>query len=338
MNASAITFTPNVLPISRDGSRLTGRLIAFPTSKDAHRINPNDIRLARAFAIDFPAMPDSIEFARRAEYIVQTSFVMPDGIHAYKKTHPLRIPISFRLHYNDPYCPQGALTLLHIAARLHAFVLPLSLNDKGVETAVKQNIDYRQNSDEDVKDKAQTPFAFKVLDQLQFNKIFSPLTARLELMFAAHSEAGVSCNGYVEEVNVKLNGPFMRGPDLSYNLPTSADYSFVFIHRPGHGNARDFIHGLSAQTDAYATDVRDRFYNTSDMTILANYQGFEPAPTTQQQATQQGVNSTRVLTPIGADVETGILRYRTQTGEITTTILSTDEFAPPLPPQPQHKP
>jgi len=250
-------------------------LIAFPTTTGLLRINPNDQLLARAFSIEFPAMPDNIEFARRAEYVVHTNAALPDGVHAYKRTEPLKIPFNFRLHYNDHYCPQGALTLLQIAARLHAFVLPISFNEKGTEARVKSNIDYRNVDDAAVQEKAQAPFTVDI-DTTQQNKIFSPLTARLELIFADNNEVGVSCNGYVEEVNVKLNGPYMRGPNNSFNLPTSADYSFVFVHRPGHGNGRDFIRGFTAQVDAYASDVRDRFYNTANMTAIANYQGFEP--------------------------------------------------------------
>lgn len=308
-----MAFTPNTAALHRGEKRLTGRLIAMPTAASASDLD--DIRLAKAFSIDFPAMPDSIEFARRAEYVVQSSAVLPDGVHAYKKTDPLKIPFSFQLHHNDSaYCPQGALTLLQLAARLHAFVLPLNLNPNEAVASVRQVRDYRQGDDASVSAKAQTSFEVN-FDKTQFNRIFSPLTARLELIFASSSDVGVSCNGYVEEVSVKLNGPFLRGPNNSFNLPTSANYSFTFVHRPSHGNARDFISGFSAQADAYAADVRDRFYNTADMVKLANYQGFEPAPASAAtaSATTQAVPVTQVPTNSLRSEARGIFNLDTQT-------------------------
>lgn len=285
------TFAPNTKQIKRDGNGLTGRLIAFPSSTNSFA--SNDLLLSKAFTIEFPAMPDSIEFARRAEYIVHTSQGLPDGVHAYKKTQPLKIPFSFSLHHNDRgYCPQGSLTILQIAARLHSFVLPINANSKDVEAHTKQNYDYKNGDDASTKDKAQGPFTISI-DTVQSNNIYSPLTARLELIFVGSEDVGVSCNGYVEEVNVKLKGPFMRGPNNSFNLPTAADYSFVFVHHPGHGNARDFLSGLSAQTDAYAKDVRDRFFNTASMVALANYQGFEPPVAPKALETDTGTPSAK---------------------------------------------
>ena len=72
--------------------------------------------------INFPCMPDSIELARSAEYMVVPSQVMPDGLHQYKWTNPLVIPFSFKLHaFDEEFCPNGALSLLETVALLHSF-------------------------------------------------------------------------------------------------------------------------------------------------------------------------------------------------------------------------
>ena len=78
-------------------------------------------------SFDFPSMPDVVELARSADYYVNYSPVMPDGMHQYRGTKPLEIPLAFKLHAMDrTFCPYGALTLLQLAARLHSFVLPLT--------------------------------------------------------------------------------------------------------------------------------------------------------------------------------------------------------------------
>ena len=79
--------------------------------------------------INFPAMPETIELARRANYtnMLANSPATPDGSHIYRSTDPLKIPIKFTAHSNDvEYTKEdGPVALLQIAARLHALTLPI---------------------------------------------------------------------------------------------------------------------------------------------------------------------------------------------------------------------
>jgi hypothetical protein len=76
--------------------------------------------------INFPSMPETLDLGRRADYLQTTAPYTPDGIHLYKKTMPLEIPISFSLHSKDPFCSKGGLSLLIMAAKLHSLVLPMN--------------------------------------------------------------------------------------------------------------------------------------------------------------------------------------------------------------------
>jgi hypothetical protein len=85
---------------------------------------------------------------------------------------------------------------------------------------------------------------------------------------------GIRCYGYVSGVNVKLKGPWMRGateygPNGIRNVPTSAEFSFTFVHAPGFSNyfggaaTSPFqLSGLSA----FAQDVLGNLYNTVPLT------------------------------------------------------------------------
>jgi len=236
------------------------------------------------FSIDFPAMPESIELARQADYKVISNMVVPDGVHQYRFTSPLSIPFSFTLHsMDDEYCPEGPLTLLRVAARLHSLILPFGEsnamqvsvgNDAPLvagrpdPSAAKVGADPNQQHSS-----AEADATFTTSENAKFDP---PVTCRLELMFTQESEPGIVCNGYVKDVRVSLKGPWLRGPDRSFNLPSSAEFAFTFIHRPAHYNSFSKQNGITGggQVQAFAEYVLDRFYNTKGLAATGDYRGF----------------------------------------------------------------
>lgn len=259
-----------------------GRLIALPTSRSLQVGQSFD--LLDAVSIDFPAMPDTVELVRRADYLVQSNINLPDGIHLYKGTNPLEIPLSFKLHsFDQEYCPEGALTLLQLVSRLHSFVLPISTNDKATITARAGEDTDPPNNDSSVADRAATPNNLVAITVAGAD-VFPPVTCILELLYTSADQPGISCVGYVKDVRTALNGPWLRGPGKSYNLPSSADFAFTFVHRPGHGN--DFKSVANSPTravgdlqpQAFANWVKDHLYNTRALVQVANYRGFAAAP------------------------------------------------------------
>lgn len=240
--------------------------------------------LGSMVSINFPAMPDSIELARSVEYMVVNSPVMPDGIHQFKWTNPLTIPFSFKLHsFDKEYCPKGALSLLEAAALLHAMALPLSKSGKAtsvwVSASQKNPAATPSNGSNEQAARAQaTDSGYNITPQSEsdFNP---PVTLRLELLFTEEQAPGIVCTGYVKDVKVKLNGPWLRGKNRSYNLPTSADFEFTFVHVPGYGNnfSVQSTTGQDAHmAQAFADDVKDKLYNTRELTLLSDrsYKGF----------------------------------------------------------------
>jgi hypothetical protein len=284
--------------IRRDDRLLSGRLVALPstitkTQRDAVS-SASETGLKNIISIDFPAMPDVIELARSADYYVNYNIVMPDGIHQYRGTKPLEIPISFRLHSMDQqFCKKGALTLLQLAARLHSFVLPISTFQRGIMIAPKAlppqtPVNGGKPNDAALQAASSQERVYEVTGAGNSKQggIFNPVTCWLHLMWTANEQPGISAVGYVRDVRVKFNGPWLRGPNNSFNLPTSADFEFVFIHRPGHGNATpvttsEFPPTVAESGQAFADDIKDRLYNTRDLVHAATYQGFASNPTNQ---------------------------------------------------------
>ena len=278
--------------IRRDDQLLCGRLVAMPstqTTKQMRRILTDTRGFNNIISVDFPAMPDTIELARSADYNVNYNIVMPDGIHQYKGTKPMEIPISFKLHsFDKQYCTKGALTLLQLAARLHSFILPISTFGPNVEIAALSESDKKavgKLPDANMEAAASQENVYAVVGAGNGNvgAIYSPVTCWLHLMWVGNQQPGISAVGYVREVKVVFNGPWLRGPAGSFNLPTSADFSFVFVHRPGHNNNQKTITSqfpptLTQSGQAYADDVRGKFYNTRDLVYAANYQGFGNNP------------------------------------------------------------
>lgn len=244
-------------------------------------------------AINFPAMPETIELARRTDYAVVTNPVYPDGVHLYKGTYPLEIPVSFSLHsFDREYCPKGALSLLSLAADLEALVLPfgpdaisINVGQAAQQTPSKDpgqpkdkvpentNASILANSDE----------AVSLVGSLNQNyNVYPPATCYLELIITDRQSPGITCVGYVKDVRVVLKGPWLRGPGISQNLPSAGEFSFTFVHHPGHGNAYNFgknVYANESEQQAMANKVRDRLFNTRDLLTHANYHGFEDSVT-----------------------------------------------------------
>lgn len=284
--------------IRRDEKLLCGRLIAMPTTGTTNNrtvVRNNldtDKQMGNIISVDFPAMPDTIELARSADYLVNYNIVMPDGIHQYKGTKPMEIPVSFRLHSLDKqYCKKGALTLLQLAARLHSFILPISTFGQGamgVPVLTPGELDAERTGkpiDAELAARAESNRVFQVVGAggSKNGSLYNPITVWLHLMWTGDGQPGISAIGYLREVSVKFNGPWLRGPNSSFNLPTSADFSFTFIHRPGHANSQNFSTSQNPPTvaqsgQAYADDVKDLLYNTRALVNAANYQGFNTQP------------------------------------------------------------
>ena len=225
-------------------------------------------RFADFFCLNFPAMPDAIELVRRADYTVSAPWGFPDGIHFYKGTAPLEIPFSFRLHAMDRlYCPGGAKQLLQVVAFMQALVLPVGPNSLQVSAGARRELSTNQTSQGHDAAESETGYA-----NIPEN-VYPPVTCYLELILTERNSVGVACIGYVKEVRTKLNGPFMRGPGISRNLPTSADCDFVFVHHPGHSNSYGPSQYDTTEKQAYASTVNDNLYNT--VGLLTNPQGFK---------------------------------------------------------------
>lgn len=235
-------------------------------------------------AINFPMMPDDVEMARSVEYLVVNGQVTPDGIHQYKTTLPLIIPISFKLHAMDKeYCPKGALSLLQTVSLLHSFALPLSSSSgptaltvaraqKQPQTPPNGDIDSQNSRAQSADSPYVTPDA---------GSDFSPpVTLRLELIFIDENSPGVICTGYVKDVRARLHAPFLRGPGQSYGLPTAVTFEFNFVHVPGYGNNFSLTANTGNQDarmgQAFAGDVKNKLYNTVEITKVSDrgFRGF----------------------------------------------------------------
>jgi len=226
-------------------------------------------------SINFPAMPETIELVRTTDYQVVTNPAFPDGIHQYKGTSPLKIPVKFELHaFDKEYCPRGVLSLLQVASELHALTLPF-----GPETALVQAGEAATTVDGSEKGQIHNADPNSPAGRLEGTgyNIYPPATCYLELIITDRTSPGIACIGYVSEVNVTLHGPWLRGPGVARNLPTRGDFSFTFVHHPGHGNTWNF--GQKDYTDqmeasAYANTVKERLFNTHHLLTHTNYHGF----------------------------------------------------------------
>ena len=247
--------------------------------------------------INFPAMPETIELVRRANYVnmLANSPATPDGFHFYRSTDPLKIPVKFAVHAFDADYTKadGPVALLQMAARLHALTLPIIKagahgTGSGVETLPAaaapptgvgvQRVEASQVNTSASFEKAQASNANE-----QF--MYFPAPCHLNILMARwkSTEYGIHCAGFVEEVSVVLRGPWLQGrasggsmdEDDLRNLPSSADFSFTFVHQPGFTN--NYIGGRSnakagsaLMLQALAADVYQRLYNQVQLGKLSS--------------------------------------------------------------------
>lgn len=287
--------------MERYASPIVGRLIALPTSQGGvAALDPKTRPVAVGF--DFPAMPDTIDLARSTDYYVTSPPTMPDGMHQYRGTKPLEIPLSFKLHAMDlTYCRYGSLTLLQLAARLHSFVLPITSNNQPATAQVALAKDYVKTTPATVAQGAASPAAGADTESQQVQNSaslntpvapltnskqipFPPVTCFLSLIYVSENQPGISCVGYIKDVRVRLMGPWLRGSNGEFNLPSAGEYEFTFVHHPAHSNdyglsvtqTGDYASALGKpEIQAYATDVRLRLFNTRNLTMesSAGYHG-----------------------------------------------------------------
>jgi hypothetical protein len=284
MPATAPVPAPSSAQLRRKSFPFSGRLVVL-SSGHTTAYDPF-AGLSSLVAINFPMMPENgVELARSVDYLVVNSQVMPDGIHQYKSTSPLVIPISFKLHsYDKEYCPKGALSLMQLAGLLHSFSLPLS-NTNGptplrVSVAQSQPGTPPNNETDSLTNRAQSSDnPYNVTPESGAN-FAPPVTLRLELIYVDENNPGIMCTGYLKDLRVRLQGPFLRGPGNSYNLPSSGEFEFSFVHVPGYGNnfsiTTNTTGGDATMGQAFAGDVKDKLYNTLAITRVSDrsFKGF----------------------------------------------------------------
>jgi len=252
-----------------------------------------------ALVITFPSMPQVIELARSADFQVAPIYMAPDGIHRYIATKPMELPLSFQLSIHDhEYAIHGALTLLATAAKLHAFVLPISTNpdiisgyyagavqglkQPGTSTSATTGLtgDATTPNTVDAKTGAQQDPNKQDTVQEQTSignysggedSTYPPIPAMLNLISDGRDDnvsLGVNCVGYINAVRTRLKGPWLRPPNASgMNMPSVLEAEFTFVHYPGYTNSFKQNTTVNvAVRNAYADDVRDNFYNTLKLT------------------------------------------------------------------------
>jgi hypothetical protein len=199
--------------------------------------------------INFPCMPESLELARQSAYNPTTSMVTPDGFHIYDHTDPLRIPLKFSLASvdTDYVGEDGAYALVYIAASLHALVMPVGNSST---TAQASSLPATNGSEASMVANANslsTSGQSSTTNTSAGNAagLYFPPACLLAIMMATNMPGGrpnmgVNCTGFVERVSVTFRGPWLQGTfDESAplrNLPSFADYEFVFVHQPGYTN------------------------------------------------------------------------------------------------------
>jgi hypothetical protein len=230
--------------------------------------------LSSLVQINFPSMPEAFELSRVVDYLVNVNMVAPDGFHQYKATQPLNIPFEFTLHALDKeYCPNGALSLLQVAALLQSFTVPIAgkNTNKNLHATVNQASPATPpmgNNDSLVSRSQQSDTNYSLTPESGSN-FAPPVTLRLDLMFVDADKPGIVCVGYMKDVKCRFKAPFLRGPNRSYNLPSSCDFAFTFVHAPGYGNNFNLASNTPQQqatfTGAFADDIRQKLYNTIDL-------------------------------------------------------------------------
>lgn len=251
-------------------------LVDVPTPSDKYQ-NKTDLAPSGKVIIPIPHLPENIDIFRENTYSGDSNAATPDGIFVYTSTSPLKIPIEFTLHAWDDLCPEGAYTLLDLAARFQALLLPVSNEpDFGARVAAldtTKDLDTSENGlDIRIKNTAATKANFGLTSSaalVQNNQIKFPPACGLKLLQASNSGFGIKCVGFIESVKITLHGPYLTGVAGSevFNLPSSATYNFTFVHNPWYTNK---FSKLMRPVFAYGPDVFENFYNTVHLTQLAN--------------------------------------------------------------------
>jgi hypothetical protein len=303
----------NKINYSRTPGAMCGRLVSVASDPTlASGYNPANPRaqnqLRGAVAIDFPAVPDDIVLKRSAIYNETPTIYHPDGIHQFMGVHPLHIEFTFRLHYADStYCREGPYTILAVASRLHAMILPIvtgQSNQYQLNNYAAAVAGYSGSKDEAaLQDRARATVS--TLGANLATTISRPTTCQLELLDTGSARPGILCRGYVKDVSVRLIGPFLRGRGDIFNLPTGGEFSFTFVHVPGYANKG--VTDLNGGFQAYAKTVRDRLFNTRDLIegSARSYQGIEDVPDPTSSSTQQ--QQTTLPAQVAYDVVAGPL-------------------------------
>lgn len=256
--------------------RMTGMLASLPSfSRDNVPFLLNGLveqqrEVSGSVIIHFPAMPDSVDLVRRANYDVTKVYATPDGFHQFTDVDPLEIPFSFKLHAQDPYCDQGGLTILQIAANLHSLSLPIGDSSNyavsGLSSAAPApSQDTSEDGNTAAGSTSTTDPSAKFrnvlvdLDVVDRESIAYPVPVYLDLIKTSEDGPGVRCIGYIKDVSAKLLGPFLRPSNGGYNIPSAGEFSFTFVHRPSHSNV---LGSGAREFHAYAGTVRNSLYNT----------------------------------------------------------------------------
>ena len=262
------------------GDQVLGRL--------ASRMPVDDSGLgeqAGQIVINFPAMPDQIPLVRNATYQNWSKTpITPDGFHTYSGTDPLEIPIKFSIHAFDfDYCgSDGPVAILAIAARLHALAMPITGHggNGGVFGSTKAAPAFNkkpvQPDDKVPGTEGQITSTNSNLSSQEVSTNFDsqlpwffPPACELDIVFANfdNKQLGIRCDGFITRVSVILKSPWLQGGGTNkdlYNLPTSADFEFTFVHQPGYTN--NFSQGALGSNNRListsALNVFNRLYNS----------------------------------------------------------------------------
>lgn len=292
-----LTFSSSTLGTPRRGQTyaVLKSLVNMDRTSSAASALPGQAENAGQIVINFPCMPDTIELARRANYTNEVpSPITPDGFYLYNHTEPLSIPISFSLHgFDRDYCrDSGPYMLLSIAAKLHALTMPLHkggrLSSMSSASAVPAQGQGAAPAERPASVAGPTAAAAVGVGTVAAavaivnSKFAYPPPCVLNIMLAqvggyvgsvnqsndGVSSLGINCHGFVTDVRAVFKGPWLQGNldtgDIR-NMPSSAEFSFTFVHQPGYSNVLgEFGVGTGILTTT-ARDIYQRLYNTADL-------------------------------------------------------------------------
>lgn len=261
---------------------------------------PGQTESSGQIVINFPCLPDTIDLMRRANYTnALPSPVTPDGLHLYNHTEPLAIPVSFSINgFDRDYCQDyGPVMLLSIAAKLHALTMPLHRGGLLSVTPLAETVTPQAGgeavSEPQMRQAANNSFEangvifnnptrFDASGRSTGAAFAYPPPCSLNIMMAQLGGSqgsvkqsndgvrslGINCIGFITDVRVSLRGPWLQGSfgsDGIRNMPSSAEFSFTFVHQPGHSNVIGSYGVGAAILTTTARDIYQRLYNTADL-------------------------------------------------------------------------